>query len=58
VAYVNFVAVGDPLPEMPLFLQPELYVRAPLEATYQATWEVFPAALKPLLERPGTTEGP
>jgi hypothetical protein len=56
VAYVEFVAVGDALPDMPLFLQPEFYVPAPLEATYQTTWQVFPAALKGLLEAP--TAGP
>ncbi len=51
-AYVNFVAVGDPLPEVPLFLEPELYVPLPLEATYQTTWQLFPTALKGLLEPP------
>lgn len=51
-AYVNFVAVGDALPDVPLFLQPQYYVPAPLEATYQATWSLFPAPLKPLLESP------
>lgn len=50
VAYVDFVAVGDSLPDMALFLEPELYVPTPLEATYQATWNVFPAPLKGLLE--------
>jgi hypothetical protein len=49
-AYVEFVAVGDALPDMPLFLQQERYVRAPLESTYEAAWEDFPAALKGLLE--------
>jgi hypothetical protein len=52
IAYVEPVAVGDTLPDMPLFLAPELHVRTPLEATYQATWNVFPAALKGLLEGP------
>ncbi len=52
VAYAEFVAVGDVLPDMPLFLQPECYVPAPLEATYKAAWAVFPAALKGLLEGP------
>jgi hypothetical protein len=52
VAYVEFVAVGEVLPAMPLFLKSEFYVPAPLEATYQATWEVFPAPLKRLLETP------
>jgi hypothetical protein len=51
-AYVEPVAVGDVLPEMPLFLRPEFYVPAPLEASYQTTWNVFPAPMKPLLETP------
>ncbi len=50
VAYVDFVAVGDVLPAMPLFLKPEFYVPAPLEETYQTTWSTFPTALKGLLE--------
>jgi hypothetical protein len=48
-AYVESVAVGDTLPDMPLFLEPEVYVPVPLEATYQTSWKVFPAALKGLL---------
>jgi Protein of unknown function (DUF4058) len=51
-AYVEPVGVGDLLPAMPLFLEPEVYVPAPLEATYQTTWDVFPAPLKQLLEAP------
>jgi hypothetical protein len=54
IAYVEPVAVGDLLPAMPLFLEPEVHVGAPLEATYQTTWNVFPAALEAgLLERLG-----
>jgi hypothetical protein len=52
VAYVENVAVGDPLPDMPIFLTPDHYVPCPLEATYQVTWGVFPGALKGPLERP------
>jgi hypothetical protein len=52
VAYVEPVAVGAVLPEMPLFLKPEFYVLAPLEASYQTTWDLFPAPLKGLLEPP------
>jgi len=48
-AYVEPVAVGDPLPDMPFFLKPDLYVPVPLEATYQTCWSHFPAALKHLL---------
>jgi hypothetical protein len=51
VAYIEPVAVGDVLPAMPLFLKPEFYVTAPLEATYQETWKLFPAPLKGLLEK-------
>lgn len=46
VAYVENVAVGDQLPDMPIFLTPDHYVPCPLEATYQVAWGVFPAALK------------
>jgi hypothetical protein len=52
VAYVEPIAVGDVLPEMPLFLEPEFYVPAPLEATYRTSWELFPAVLKRRLETP------
>lgn len=51
VAYVEPVAVGDVLPDMPIFLTPDRYVPCPLEATYQTTWGVFPAALKGPLEQ-------
>jgi hypothetical protein len=51
-AYVEPVAVGDPLPDMPIFLKPGYYVPAPLETTYQTAWSVFPAPLKRLLETP------
>ena len=47
-AYVEPVAVGDELRDMPLFLESDRYVPAPLEATYQATWGVLPDAVKEL----------
>ena len=52
-AYAEFVAVGDALPDMPIFLKPEFYVPAPLEETYRITWDdFFPAPMKSLLEGP------
>jgi hypothetical protein len=42
-AYIETVAVGDALPDMPLFLAPGLYVMVPLEATYQAAWDTVPS---------------
>jgi len=46
VACVEPVAVGDPLPDMPLFIEPERYVTAPLEATYDLTWNACPAPFR------------
>lgn len=45
-AYVEPIAVGDAIPDMPLYLAPGQHVRCPLEATYQVTWGVFPDVLK------------
>jgi hypothetical protein len=52
VAYVEPVAVGDPLPDMPVFLTADRYVQCPLEATYQTAWDQYPAVLKAALEAP------
>lgn len=49
-AFAEPVAVGDVLPEMPLFLWPERYVSLELEPTYAAAWAVYPAPLKPKVE--------
>lgn len=42
-AYIETVSVGDALPDMPLFLEPNNYVTVPLEATCQAAWDTVPA---------------
>jgi hypothetical protein len=47
-AYVETVAVGDALPDMPLFLREQWHVQTPLEATYQTAWGVMPAPIKAL----------
>jgi hypothetical protein len=51
-AFVEQVAVGDQLPNMPLFLTAERYVSVPLEATYQSAWEAFPAYWRGVLTTP------
>lgn len=51
-AYLELVAVGDALPDMPVFLTPEHYVMCPLEETYRTAWEQFPAPLRGPLEAP------
>jgi hypothetical protein len=50
IAYVEPVAVGDPLPDMPLFLDEDYHVNVPLEETYQITWNLLPVELRQLLE--------
>lgn len=49
-AYVELVAVGDPLPPMPIFLDAETYVLAPLEESYMSTWNKCPAAYRAFVE--------
>jgi len=45
-AYFEPVAVGDVLPDMPLFLTSDYYVNVPLEATYQVAWRGVPGRWK------------
>lgn len=54
-AYLDPVAVGDLLPDAPLFLEPGYYVSAPLEATYQRSWSLLPQILRDLVETPGAS---
>ena len=51
-AYVDPVAVGDTLPDMPVFLDSATYILAPPEATYLATWETCPEELRELIATP------
>lgn len=48
-AFIEPVAVGDALPDMPLFISPEVYIQAPLDATYQSAWETVPAYWREVL---------
>lgn len=41
-AYIEPLAVGDPLPDMPLFLERDGYIDVPLERTYQNALEAVP----------------
>jgi hypothetical protein len=51
-AYVRNVAVGEPLPEVPLFLEPNGCVQVPLEATYQTAFAAMPRRWRRVLEAP------
>jgi hypothetical protein len=48
--YLEHLAVGGLLAEMPLFLQPDRYINAPLEITYQATYRGVPEFWREVLE--------
>ena len=47
--YVEPTAVGRELLDMPLFLDPEVYVNVPLEATYQGAYRGVPRLPVPVL---------
>lgn len=49
-AYIEPIAVGDALPDMPLFLEPVLHVSIPLEETYAVSWRAMPARWRRVLE--------
>jgi len=50
VAYVQPVAVGDVLAEMPLFLAEGMHVKVPLEPTYQSAWLACPEDMRTAVE--------
>ena len=56
VAHIEPTAVGVPLADMPLFLEPGGHVSVPLEATYRTAWDVFPARWREVIEGPATGE--
>lgn len=55
-AYIEPVAVGDPLADTPLFLVPGQFVSVPLEATYRTVWEGFPLRWREVIEGIGPPE--
>ncbi len=52
-AFVEHFGVGEPIPQMPLFLTRENYVRVPLEAAYMAAWEDVPQQYQEVLSGSG-----
>ena len=48
--FIEPFGIGDPLPEMPLFLEPEHYLPLPLEVTYQSAFEHVPRRWRTELE--------
>jgi hypothetical protein len=54
-AFVEPLAVGDVLIDMPLFLASSAYVQVPLETAYQAAYRCFPQRWKTILEESVST---
>ncbi|MCR4411438.1 MAG: DUF4058 family protein [Thermoguttaceae bacterium] len=48
--YLEHLAVGSPLVEMPLFLNPDRYINLPLEPTYSAAYRGMPEFWREVLE--------
>jgi hypothetical protein len=48
-AFIADFAVGEPIPDMPLFLTATKYITVPLEATYSAAWEDVPPRYQEIL---------
>jgi hypothetical protein len=49
--YVRHAAVGERLPEIPLFLKPKGCVQAPLDSTYEAAFAAMPRRWRQVLEK-------
>jgi hypothetical protein len=48
-AFVAHFSVGEPVPQMPLFLTRENYVQVPLEPCYMSAWEDVPPRYQEVL---------
>lgn len=57
-AFLEPVAVGEGLPDMPLILEPGGAIFVPLEATYQTAWEGVPQRWQRNLEAGPGTDNP
>jgi hypothetical protein len=51
-SYWEYLSLGSPLPDAPLFLDPETYIKLPLEATYMTAWQSTPEPYRMVLEPP------
>jgi hypothetical protein len=56
LSYVEPVAIGDRLPDMAVYLDPDSNVRIPLEATYVSNWASCPDDMREAVENGITFE--
>jgi hypothetical protein len=57
-AFIEPLRVGAELPDMPVWLDTDLYVNLPLERTYRATWDACPADFRLLVEHGSLPDEP
>jgi hypothetical protein len=50
-AFVEPLAVGKNMPDMPAYLNPDAGVDVPLQTTYDATWQSCPEGMREFVER-------
>lgn len=50
--YLEPFAVGDAVPDMPVFLYPGTYIDVPLEPAYQVAYEIVPPRWRRVIEAP------
>ena len=50
MVYVQPIAIGDVLPDMPLFVKDGLYVNVPLERTYSEAYATVPRRWRSVIE--------
>lgn len=57
-AYLEPLSLGQPLPDMPLFLTRQAHVLVPLETTYATTWSACPKSIRDLIASDGDSAPP
>ena len=55
--YLEPLAVGAVLADMPVFLYPGMYIEVPLEATYLAAWDTLPRRWQDVVAPPSAPRG-
>ncbi len=49
-AFIEPVAVGQEMPDMPIFLDPAWYINVPLASAYESAWRGVPKPFQQLLD--------
>lgn len=52
--YLEPLALGKAIPDMPVFLYPGMFIEVPLEAAYRSAWDAVPVRWQKVIETPHT----